>query len=152
MLRKLFLVVFVFTLIFGLSGCIKFKKDTVSTSNLGGMFFTDDKFETWKTKSLLMTPGETAGSISNTDVYFVKIDPTDDKAFYAGTRADGLYYSYTSGTGWTKFTNLAEGFVRDIAVDPKNKCQLYAAVHTRIFKSIDCGRNWEKFFILIIIQ
>jgi len=146
MYKKVVLTVIIVSVILGFGGCIKFKSSETKVTDLGGVFFTDDRFETWHTKSLLMTPGEQPGSISNTDVYFMKFDPSDDQTIYTGTRADGLFYSYNSGQGWNKLKNLPTGFVRDMAIDPENKCRLYAAVHTRIFKSEDCGRTWKKIF------
>ncbi len=136
----------VLILIFSATGCITLKKQAAAPSKLGGAFFTDDRFETWKHRSQLMTPGETPGTIGGVDVYFMKFDPSDSDAIYVGTRADGLYYSYNGGLGWMKSERLPAGLVRDLAVDNKNKCRLYAAVDTRIFKSEDCARSWVQIY------
>ena len=146
MLKKLFLVLVVVLVVFGVSGCISIKKEGATTSNLGGAFVTDDRFETWKHRSQLMTPGETPGSIANTDIYFMRFDPSDEKALYAGTREDGLYYSYNSGAGWMKSEKLPAGFVRDTVVDPKDKCTIYSAVNNKVYKSEDCARTWARVF------
>ena len=146
MFKKILFIMVIATVLIGTSGCITIKKQTSSTSTLGGMFFTDDRFETWKHKSLLMTPGETPGSISDTDIYFMRFDPSDVNAIYIGTRTDGLYYSYNGGAGWTKSEKLPAGFVRDMIIDTKDKCTLYAAVEDKIYKSGDCARTWDRVF------
>ena len=128
MRNKILITLLTAIILVGATGCIKFKKDTTTQSKLGGVFFTDDRFETWKTHSLLMTPGETAGSISGVNVYTMKMDPSDNEAIYLATRADGLFYSYNGGAGWSKSNKLPAGFIRDIVVDPKSKCVVYAAV------------------------
>ena len=95
---------------------------------------------------MLMTPGETAGSISGVDVYTMKFDPSDNEAIYVATRADGLYYSYNGGAGWNKSNKLPAGFIRDIVVDPSSKCVVYAAVENKLWKSNDCGRTWQNIY------
>lgn len=148
MFKKLsFLTVLAVIVLLGTSGCI-INFNTPSSSptaaaNLGGMFVSGDKMDTWKSISALMMPSGTSGSIVNTDIYFMRIDPSDSSAIYIGTRADGLFYSYNAGAGWTQATKLPVGFVRDLVIDPVNKCQMYAAVEERIYKSVDCARTWR---------
>jgi photosystem II stability/assembly factor-like uncharacterized protein len=149
MWRKISFALILIVVLLGTTGCIKInKKDTktVAPTDLGGVFVSIDQMETWKNSSLLMTPGVKDGSIDRVDVYVMRQDPSDSKALYAGTRANGLYYSYNEGAGWTKADSLPKGFVRDVAVDPKNKCTVYAAVDAKIFKSIDCARTWVPIF------
>lgn len=146
-MRSKILIIFLAGIILiGATGCIKFTKQPTTQSKLGGVFFTDDRFETWKNRSLLMTPGETAGSISGVDVYTMKIDPSDTEAMYLATRADGFYYSYNGGAGWNKSNKLPAGFIRDIVIDPKSKCVIYAAVENKLFKSNDCARTWQNIY------
>ncbi len=146
MRRKFFLLLVVGVLIFGTTGCIKLKKSGTTKSNLGGVFMTDDRFETWKNRSNLMTPGETPGTISDTDIYLMRFDPSDQEAMYAATRGDGLFYSYNRGLGWMKSSKLPAGLVYDIVINTKDKCTLYAAVSNNIFKSEDCARNWKQMY------
>jgi len=147
MWKKSLFISLIVVLLFGATGCIKIKKDTVQTGNLGGIFLSADRMETWKHSSLLMTPGETPGSIGGVNSYFMKIDPSDSNALYVGTRENGLYYSYNGGAGWTLSKGLgAESFVRDLAIDPKNKCRLYALVGTKVYVSADCARTWKETF------
>lgn len=147
-MRGKFLIVgLTMVVLFGATGCIKLKKDTTAApTSLGGVFVSDDKGETWKNKSDLMTPGATAGTMSDVDVYVMEADPSDGKALYLGTRANGMYSTMNNGAGWTKVDTLPKGFVRDIAVDPKDKCNIYVAVESRIYKSDDCARTWKQIF------
>ncbi|OGF35634.1 hypothetical protein A2482_03530 [Candidatus Falkowbacteria bacterium RIFOXYC2_FULL_48_21] len=147
MKRLLGLTLLATLIIVGASGCIKVQKQKITTTNtLGGVFFTEDRFETWKHRSTMMTPGEVAGSIGGVDVAFMRFDPSDSEAMYLGTRADGVYYTYNGGAGWTKAEKLPVGFVRDLAVDPKDKCTIYVAVENKIFRSEDCSRNWAEVY------
>jgi photosystem II stability/assembly factor-like uncharacterized protein len=143
MKRALFVFI-VLLLAVGTTGCIKIKKDTGTTGNLGGVFVSSDRMETWKHRSLLMTPGETPGSIGGVNVYFLKFDPSDKRAAYLGTYENGLYYTYNGGAGWNHVDGLGSTFIRDIAIDTKNKCRLYAAIGTKIFRSEDCSRTWKE--------
>ncbi len=144
--KSLFLSVVMLALVFGGTGCITFKKTTTAPANLGGVFMTNDRFETWQHQSALMTPGEIPGTIAETDISFMMFDPSDSEAIYAGTRGHGLLYSYERGTGWQRSKKLPEGVVRDLAIDTKDKCTLYAAVNSKIYKSEDCTRTWKQIY------
>lgn len=148
MWRKISFGLLLIVVLVGTTGCITVNngKKTVAPTDLGGVFISGDRIETWTNKSLLMTPGAKDGSISAVDVYVLRQDPSDAKAIYMGTRANGLYYSYNEGAGWNKADTLPAGFVRDIVVDAKNKCVIYAAVNNKIFKSEDCARTWGQVF------
>lgn len=147
-MKRIFLLACVaIIIVVGAGGCIKVQKQKTTTTNtLGGVFFTEDRFETWKHRSTMMTPGEVAGSIGGVDVAFMRFDPSDSEAMYLGTRADGVYYTYNGGAGWNKVEKLPVGFVRDLVVDPKDKCTLYVAVENKIFRSEDCARNWAEVY------
>ncbi|NQT49927.1 hypothetical protein HQ571_04495 [Candidatus Kuenenbacteria bacterium] len=147
MLRKFSVVLVLLVLLFGATGCITLNKKTTTTTNLGGVFFTDDRFENWSHRSKLMTPSDTPGTIGDVNAYFIRFDPSDSSAIYLGTKANGLYYSYTGGNGWTKSKNLPEGFIRDLVIDSKDKCTSYAAVGSKVYRSEDCTRNWERVFM-----
>lgn len=147
MSKKLLLIALVLFVAFGAAGCITVNKKAATTAAptaQGGFFISEDQGETWTNKSLLMTPSGTPGNISETNVYVMRFDPSDNDVIYAGTKTDGLYYSYNGGAGWTKAKTLKPGFVRDIVIDSKNKCTLFAAVETTVYKSVDCARTWKS--------
>lgn len=143
-ITKLLIVVLLAGLTLTLSGCITIKKATPKTTNLGGVFISTDRLDTWAVRSLLMTPGTTPGALTSSDVYFLRFDPADSDYMYMGTRQDGAYYSYNGGQGWIKLSKLPDGFVRDLVVDTKNKCRLFAALENRVYRSEDCGRGWKS--------
>ncbi|MFH0988169.1 MAG: YCF48-related protein [Parcubacteria group bacterium] len=147
MKKTLMLISLVAIVLLSTSGCIiQINKNGGSavTGNLGGLFVSGDKMDTWQAISRLITPTGAVGSMSDTDVYFLRIDPSDTSALYAGTRADGLFYSLNAGASWNQVTKLPAGFVRDLVIDPSNKCTMYAAVEERVYKSIDCARTWKS--------
>jgi len=147
MFKKISLSLLMLVVLVGVSGCITIKKQTAATNNLGGVFMSTDRMEKWAHKSLLMTPGETPGSIGNVNAYFIKFDPSDSDYMFLGTQENGLYYSYNGGAGWVPVKGLGvDTFIRDFAVDPKNKCRSYAAQGTKLFRSDDCLRTWKEVY------
>jgi photosystem II stability/assembly factor-like uncharacterized protein len=73
-------------------------------------------------------------------------DPQDSSTVYAGTAANGLAYSLDGGDSWQLAKGLNTGKVNSVAVDPKNKCTVYAARANEIYKTETCGRDWTKVF------
>ncbi len=135
-------------IIIGLSstGCIKIKKGEKADGNLGGVFVTKDGGENWARKSLIPTLTGKPKSFSFLNVASMEIDPGDSKAIYFGSVGEGLIYTYDSGENWQIAKNLGEETINAIAIDPKNKCIIYAAKGNKIYKSIDCNRNWEQIY------
>ena len=73
------------------------------------------------------------------------MDPSDKFALYAGTDQDGLLVSLDGGDGWQRVRepSLREGRVRAVAVDPKDKCNIFVSRAQRLSKSTDCGRTFN---------
>jgi len=145
MFKKVLFSIFILTLVFSLSGCISFEKEE-AVANPGGIFISGDKGDNWTQKIDLMTAGAATGTIGEVNVVKIVFDPNDSSAMYIGTAENGLYYSYNSGKGWFSAPDISSGFVRSIAIDPKNRCTIYAAVNTRLMKSMTCSRTWEESF------
>lgn len=94
----------------------------------------------------------------------VALDPNDpDKVIYVGTGetwtrnsvsvGDGLYKSVDGGTNWKKIGLEASERIANIAVNPQNSQEIYAAVlgalwsdseERGVFKSSDGGATWER--------
>ncbi len=144
MIKKILLSVLIAVMAISLSGCIKFGSKTTKTSELGGVFLTTDKMESWQSISKLMTPGAQNGTIADTDIYFLRMDPTDTKTIWAGTRYSGLFYTNNAGTGWNKTEGLPQGYVRDAVIDKNYPCTVYVALESKIYKSVTCGREWKE--------
>lgn len=149
-IKKAFFLVFLLVVMISVTGCIKFTSNDQAPVGSGlGVFATPDRGDTWLQRVKLMTPGLVDANIAGVEVTEIYMDPTDSDAIYLGTKGNGLYYSYGGGEGWTPASNLnrvAKGQVSAIAVDPKNKCNVYVAVNNVIYRSIDCNRTWERKF------
>jgi photosystem II stability/assembly factor-like uncharacterized protein len=108
----------------------------------GGVFQSTDKGATWVQKVALPT-AKGVQSISGVDVTALAFDEQDSKALYIGTAGNGLFYSYDAGDSWQRSSGMPTGNVSAIAVDPKQKCTIYAAVGNRLLRSVDCGRAFD---------
>lgn len=126
-------------------GCLGTGNSTATGPN-GGIWKTVDRGQVWANKRALVQSAKvTAGaaSLSITDMAF---DPQDSSTVYAGTAANGLAYSLDGGDSWQLAKGLNTGKVNSVAVDPKNKCTVYAARANEIYKTETCGRDWTKVF------
>lgn len=139
-----FLPVLAMVLVLAGAGCI-----TTSSSTFGprGFFRSMDKGDSWEAASALPT-ADGVGNIGGINVYRLAEDPSDSDAYYLGTRGQGLFYTYDNGTTWriVKDEKLSDKFIYDIAVDPKNKCIIYATDGAHIYQSKDCSRSFTLMF------
>lgn len=126
------------------SGCITFTTgNNQNTSAVdGGVFKTIDKGITWQQKTLIPTTTGKPRSFAGVNIATIVMDPSDRKALYAGTVDNGMVYSYDAGETWNTMAGLPRATVRAIAIDSENKCNLFAAVGNKLWRSTDCGRNW----------
>lgn len=140
---KIFLIiVFVFILL-TTAACVK-----VGTEELdGGVFKSIDQGKTWQQKkNLLGLPGENS-FLNNVDVTVLAFDPQDRDTLYLGTKQDGVFVSFDAAETWAKIKKLPSGGVNSIAVHPRAKHIVYAAVDNQIFKSIDANRTWQNIYL-----
>ncbi|MFA5420671.1 MAG: hypothetical protein WC280_01420 [Patescibacteria group bacterium] len=141
-MKKIKLIV-VLCLAFVLSSCSISTKGTAA--NDGGVFISANSGETWRQMSLIPTISGTPGSIANTDVSKLVIDPGDSSAIYLASIDNGLYYTYNITRGWNKVLALpSSSTVNAVAVDNKNKCTYFAALENKLFRTSDCGRNFVQ--------
>lgn len=113
----------------------------------GGIWKTIDFGENYEQlKALPQLDG--VGSIGGVNVRVLKIDPTDASVYYIGTVSNGLFYTVDYGTTWQRpeASEMREGEILDISVDPKNTCTVYAVKGRRLFKSTDCARSFEVMY------
>lgn len=138
-MQKLFFVVCAVVLL-GV-GCLNVK--TKSTDN-GGVFVTSDSGAKWTAKSILPL-AEGVSSISVVDATEMQVDPSDDDAYYLGTRENGLLVSFDNAESWqrVKEPELRSGMVRSFAIDPADKCTIYVAKGANVMKSTDCLRTFD---------
>ncbi len=143
--KSIFRVV-IFTALLALTGaqCIKFGGGA-ATSTAGGVFKSQDRGMQWVQKATLFT---SAGmkSFGGVNITTFSLDPQDHFALYAGTKENGMFYSYDGGESWYSPKNVASGYVGSVAVDPKNKCVIYAALGNQVMKSVDCNRTFKRVY------
>lgn len=136
-------------MILALSGCtLNLGPGTGSNSNNttdGGVFRSLNKGANWEQKALIQTINRPR-NFAGVNIISLNVDPSDNKAIYAGSSDSGLYYSYDSANSWQIATGLGKVRVTDVAVDPFNKCVIYAAVENKVMKSEDCSRNWAQVY------
>jgi len=106
-----------------------------------GMFRSTDKGETWGAIATYPT-AKGVGNLSGLKIFRIFNDPSDPNAYYLATRGQGMYFTYNNGDYWQTIPALAGKFIYGFAVDPKDKCTLYASDGAHIYKSIDCTRTW----------
>ncbi len=141
---------FVFIILAGLvlvgPGCISFGGGGGSAGgNDGGVFKSADKAENWQQK--VAVAAVKPGSLAGVDVVTIVFDPKDSKTVYLGTAANGLFYSTDAAESWFQVPTLAVGRVSAIAVDTKDKCNVYASSGNKIFKTSDCTRTWQNVYV-----
>ncbi len=126
-------------------GCISVgPRDDIETAGPAGMFVSTNQGEDWRPISLLPT-AEGTENINGVSVYRIFEDPTDSKAMYWASRANGLFFSYDDGRTWRHAENeISVGFVYAVAVDPKDKCNIVVTNGRLAFRTTDCTRTWKE--------
>ncbi len=122
-------------------GCIGGSKPAAGPD--GGVFRTVNAGQAW-TQLKVLNLGTKIGSIANVGLATLAQDPQDPKALYAGTAQDGILVSLDGGESWSQSPGSAGGPVVSIAVDPKDKCTVYAARRNQIIKTDNCMRDWKQ--------
>lgn len=131
-----------------LSGCtIDFGLGSTKTKGPDGAIYkTTNKGETWQQKASIPTVSGAPVSINSLDASAMALDPSDPRAIYYGTQDNGLYYSYDSADSWLPAITLGKFTINAVAVDPQNKCVIYAAITNKVMKSVDCSRTWSQVY------
>ena len=147
MTMKKFKILFLITLLTViLSGCtIGFNTGAGAGTVDGGVYKSSKKGTSWEQKVLIQTVG-VKRSFAAADVMFLALDPQDNKAIYASGVENGLFYSYDGGESWQIAAGLGKVNVTNVAVDPANKCVIYATVANKVYKSVDCSRTWAVIY------
>jgi len=122
------------------AGCLQFGSSQAQGPM--GMFQSADKGETWKQIAALPTVTGVK-SIAGLSVYRIHTDPSDNDAIYLATRGQGLYYTYDNGQSWQVVPAMAGKFIYGLAVDPKDKCNIFVSDGQHVFRSEDCLRTWR---------
>ena len=140
---KKVLIAGVFSLI--ISGCT-LQLGGSNTPSIAGIFKSTDRGQTWLVKNTFLSAGG-VGNIAGAGVVAIVPDPQDPKTFYVPTTNAGLLYSYDSADSWLQASALGTASLASVAVDAKDKCNIYAVKLNTVVKSTDCARSWSEVFI-----
>lgn len=111
----------------------------------GGVYKSVDKGENWKSLSQYWTLG--AGKAFNeASIVDLALDPQDHNAVYAASAESGIFYSYSGANGWFQPAQFVSGNMRAVAVDPHNKCTVYAVIGNTVARSDDCNREYVAIY------
>ena len=114
----------------------------------GGVWKTADGGTTWSNLKALVVGTQVTAAVDTTQILQVAFDPQDNNTVYLATVANGLLYSLNAGASWQYPSGdiMNNGRIGAIAVDPKDKCTVYAAKANVIYETTDCGRDWKQIF------
>ena len=138
-----------FTLI-ALSACSFSLGSSSATSagpDLGGVFLSVDGGVSFKQQVAIPSVSGIPGSISNINVRSLALDPSDNTAIYLASYNSGIYSAYNITTGWNEIKTFPKVTVNNIAVNPANKCDIYATFTNRLYRSVDCTRTWKQIYL-----
>ncbi len=121
------------------AGCINFGSTAQGPM---GVFRSNDKGESWTSIAAYPT-AQGVKSLEGLKVYRIFSDPSDTNTMYLASRGQGLFYTYDNGATWQAVSALGNAFIYGLAVDPKDKCTIYATDGQKIFKTTDCSRTWQ---------
>lgn len=128
------------------SGCMNFGNSGDTSAYDGGVFKSADKGSSWQQRALMPTTTGAPRSFASVSVASMAMDPNDENAVYYGSIGNGLIYSLDGGASWRLVPELGKVTIRSIAVDPEDKCTVYAAVGNKVYKTEDCTRGWRNIY------
>lgn len=112
----------------------------------GGVWKSTDGGSTWQQVVNVPAAGGKVANIAKVDIRRLVFDPSDYETIYLSTEKDGLVYTNDGGASWRQFKQFIGAKIRAVAVDAKDKCNLYALNGNKLYKSTDCGRFWNDIY------
>jgi len=145
-LKNLFLIVLMALTLSGCTLSLGVGSNTSSGSATdAGVYKSINKGVSWTQQADVLSVGAKK-NFAAVDILFLAIDPGDNKAIYAGSFENGLFYSYDGALSWQIATGLGKISITAVVVDPEDKCQIYATAANKVFKSEDCSRTWNQVY------
>ncbi|MCX7778840.1 MAG: YCF48-related protein [Patescibacteria group bacterium] len=141
----LFVIILFSLLLLSGQGCVRVQKGGLAPGD-GGLWISKDKGETWQQKVAMPTLSGLK-QLNDLNITLLVFDPQDSQTIYLGGENAGLYFSYDNGESWQEVTKLPKVTINALAVDPKAKNIVYAAIGHRIFKTTDCCRSWKEIYL-----
>ncbi len=125
------------------AGCLGLGSDTTNTTD-GAVWKSNDAGLNW-VQSVALPTTKGVSSLASVSIVDLVMDPQDHLAIYIGTGDNGLFYTYDGGISWQqpREASLKRGYIRAVAIDPADKCTIYALLSTQLTKSEDCGRTFD---------
>jgi photosystem II stability/assembly factor-like uncharacterized protein len=111
-----------------------------------GVWKSTDHGQTWVNKRALVDGAKLSAGAAEFTIQKMAFDPQDRLTVYLATVSHGLVYSLDGGDSWQRFKSLEVVNIKDVIVDPKNKCTMYATSQNKIYKTKTCGRDWTVAF------
>ena len=142
--KVLIIMVAVFCII-SLGGCSLVSVKNEPQALDAGVFKSADAGATWVHAVAVPTVSGQPGSIAAINVSEIVPDPLDNNALYL-ISPHGLFYSYSGASGWFQantFPPPGGAPITALAIDPNDKCTIFAAVQNKIYKTVDCSRSWK---------
>lgn len=128
-----------------LGGCISVKTSNDQPAVIdGGIYKTADSGTTWNQAVLIPTVTGKPLTLSNTSIIGLYPDPSDHLAMYAAVEGEGIYYTLDGAKSWQHLPVFGKGAPSALAVDPADKCEIFAALANRLMVTSDCGRTWKE--------
>lgn len=113
-------------------------------SATGGMWLSQNAGASWTAmQALPLASG--VGSIGTADMLSFAVDPSDETALYAGSKASGLFVSLDGGASWARpeDAQVSSGAILDVAVSSSDVCTYYVLKADRLLKTTTCGREFD---------
>jgi len=123
------------------AGCFGASTSKKTSPDLG-VWKTVDNGKTWLHKKALVDGPKVTADAGKLSVQDLIIDPQNRLVLYMATKNNGLLYSLDGGTAWQKFKSLEAKNITSVAVDPKDKCTIYATSQNKLYQTTTCGRDW----------
>lgn len=116
-----------------------------SSQTDAGVFVSANGGEDFEPSTLVLT-SQGLGTLASTEVSILEMDPEDHLVLYTGTSKRGLLFTEDGGQSWMRprVEALKDGYIRDVEVDPTDVCTVYVAKDQRLYKTVDCGRNFDS--------
>lgn len=132
-----------------LAGCsLSFTSSGIKVEGLGdgGIFMTTNSGDSWKQVSAIPAINGQSRSLGSEDIKDIAIDPNDHHTLYLATIDRGLWYTNDIRNGWQQISSLEEKKIQTVQVDPQNKCTLYVLSKNKVFKTDNCGRDFQQIY------
>ncbi len=127
------------------SGCsIRFQDS--GAKSLGGIFKSLDSGNNWNPSNLIPTTSGSPQSIGRLDTNFLILDPSDNNALYLGSTQNGLFFTYNAASSWQPAIGIGNITPTTLAINPQEKCTIYASSSNSLYKSTDCTRTWVQIY------